>query len=165
MLIKDTKCTDKKINDLLSFFISLSSGVWLHLEKSTRFFIYKSFWDARAFAISVEDQNEKSSGKKTSGKKQALLNLWTIQTLKKLFVTTLTLWDFWQSNETELILLLLSRNFLVIKGGNAKNCVTAFSSYHVLSTRTLSCNREGVYLYEHFKITKRYKNYHFFSRN
>ena len=74
-------------------------------------------------------------------------------------------WDFWQSNKTELMLLLFSRNFLVIKGGNAKVYVTAFSSYHVLSTRALSCNREGVYLYEHFKITKRYKNYHFFSRN
>ena len=41
-----------------------------------------------------------------------------------------------------------------VKGGNANFCVTAFTSYDVLSTRALACNREGVYVYEHFKITK-----------
>ena len=76
-------------------------------------------------------------------------------------VKNLSRLDFWQSNKTELLVLHLSRNFLVIKGGDTKVCATAFTLYYVLSTQ----NREGVYLYEHFKITKRYKNYHFFSRN
>ena len=83
-----------------------------------------------------------------------------------------TPWDFWQINLTELLVLHLARNLLSVKGGDAKLCVTAFSSCYVLSMRalsckrrTLSCKREGVSLYEHFKITKRYQNYHFFSRN
>ena len=63
-------------------------------------------------------------------------------------------WDFWQSNKTELMFLQLSLNFLVVKGNDAKVCVTAFSSYHILSTCALACNREGVYLYENSKIAK-----------
>ena len=79
---------------------------------------------------------------------------------------------FLQINQTELLVLHLAHNLLIDKGGDAKLCVTAFSSCYVLSMRALSCMRralsckiEGVYLYEHFKITKSYQNYHFFSRN
>ena len=35
--------------------------------------------------------------------------------------------------------------------------------YYVLSMRALACKREGVYLYEHFKITKRYKTTNFYQ--
>ena len=90
-----------------------------------------------------------------------------------------TPWDFWQINQTELLVWHLAHNPLIDKGGDTKLCVTTFSSCYVLSMRALSCMRralscmrgalsckiEGVYLYEHFKITKSYQNYHFFSRN
>ena len=78
---------------------------------------------------------------------------------------SITPWDFWQINQTELLVWHLAHNLLIDKGGDAKLCVTAFSSCYVLSMRALSCKIEGVYLYEHFKITKSYQNYHFFSRN
>ena len=81
-------------------------------------------------------------------------------------------WYFWQIHITELLVFHLARNLLSVKGCDVKLCLTAFNSCFVLSKsalsckrRTLSCKRKGVYLYEHFKITKRYHNYHFFSRN
>ena len=74
-------------------------------------------------------------------------------------------WDFWQINATELLVLHLTHNLLIDKGGDAKLCVTAFSSCYVLSMCALSCMRhalsckiEGVYLYDHYKIIKSYQN-------